>query len=140
MACLHERRFPLCFDGQAKRLLWFFFSASANAKRKADNKAVDQNTCCQTCSGTEGNHLSVPPGHIQMLCFRLGCFSTMLYQITSAAQSLGEVRITEEITFFGVSIACTKSPAEAQRTETPMGQQLPPVSQQDMVKHNLNDM
>lgn len=120
MACLHERRFLFCFDVQAKRLLWFSFSTSTHAKGKADNKAVDQNTGCRTHSSTEGNHLSLPPG--QTHCFRLGCFSTMLYQIISAAQGLEEVRVTEIETFVGISKACAKSPTEAQGTETPMGQ------------------
>lgn len=43
-------------------------------------------------------------------------------------------------TFFEVSKACVKSPTEAQRTEIPMGQWLLSVSQQDMVKHKLNDV
>jgi len=75
-----------------------------------------------------------------MLCFSLGCFSTLQYQLVSAAQSLGVVRVTEMKKFFAVSEARANSPAEAQIIETQMDQQLPSVSHQDMAKHKLNEV
>lgn len=130
MACPHERRFLFRFDGQAKRLLWFFFPTSTLASGKADNKASRPNYGLSNMFW----YPSVLPGQIQMHCFSLGCFSTLQYQTMSVAQSLGEVGVLEMWTFFGVSEAYAKSPTEVHVTETPMDQQLLSVSQQGMAK------
>lgn len=73
-------------------------------------------------SGIEQNHSSVPLGQLQMHHFSLGCFSTLGYQIMSPAQSLGEVRVMEMETLYGVSETFAKSPRKPEITEIPVDQ------------------